>query len=121
MKICNLDYIKNITPGSNTFAIQLIKLFLDDTPKSLQAITTCLENENWEELYRNTHKIKPSLEMLGLQQEIIDALLQIDHYAHTKTHTEKIPDLIAFFMAKTDLIFEELTVELNQLENSLTS
>ena len=52
MKICNLDYLKSVTPGSNAFAIQVIKLFLQDTPIEIEKIKAGLTNSNYEEIYK---------------------------------------------------------------------
>jgi hypothetical protein len=47
MKLCNLDYLKSITPKSNAFAIQMLKLFLQDTPEAIKNIDYAIKSSNW--------------------------------------------------------------------------
>lgn len=117
MKLCNLDYLKSVTPGSNAFAIQMIKLFLDETPTSMTAIKKGLENSNWEEVYSFAHKIKPSVTILGLPEELINALLKINVYSKSQTNLDEIAGLFELFDKGLNDVYIDLRSSLEEIEN----
>ena len=112
MNHCDLTYLKSITPGSNAFAIQVIELFLKEAPQNINEIQTSCQNSNWTDLYKNAHKIKPSIEMLGFPAEIKEALLNINVLSKAEMNIEKLLELVSFFL-------DSLTSLLVDLENQL--
>lgn len=116
MKLCNLDYLKSVTPGSNAFAIQMIKLFLDETPASMSAIKKGLETSNWDEVYSYAHKIKPSVTILGLPEELINALLKINVYSKSQTNLEEIRGLVELFDKGLNHVYDDLRLSLEEIE-----
>ncbi len=117
MKLCNLDYLKSVTPKSNAFAIQMIKLFLQDTPVAVKNINEALKNQNWLEVHKNAHKIKPSVIMLGVPQRLIDSLLAIIEHAKTETETHKIARHLFNFEEGMSKVYLELEDAIEEMEN----
>jgi HPt (histidine-containing phosphotransfer) domain-containing protein len=91
---CNLDKIKNITPGNNAFPTQIITLFLSDTPKSIENAKKALEQNDFQQVYANIHKIKPSIIMVGVPDGTLQLVLSINENTKKKyefrTYTRKI-------------------------------
>jgi hypothetical protein len=116
MKLCNLDYLKSITPKSNAFAIQMLKLFVNDTAEAIKNIDTAIKNSNWLEVHKNAHKIKPSVLMLGFPLDMTEALLNILKYSQSGKNTDKIYDLFKLFETKISSVYYELDQELKKLE-----
>ena len=117
MSICNLEYLKSVTPGNNAFPIQIIELFLSDTPKTILKIKEALEVSNWVEVYAHAHKIKPSISMLGFSGEIIEALLKINEFSKNCTNLDQIPALFYSLNQELEKAYAELQIELLQLKN----
>ncbi len=117
MKLCNLDYLKSITPKSNAFAIQMLKLFVQDTPEAIKNIDAAIKNSNWLEVHKNAHKIKPSVLMLGLPQRLIDSLLAIIEHAKTEKDTHKIARHFFNFEDGMKKVFIELNAAIEEMEN----
>lgn len=117
MKLCNLDYLKSITPKSNAFAIQMLKLFLQDTPEAVKNIKKGIESSNWLEVHKNAHKIKPSVLMLGLPQRLIDSLLAIVEHAKTEKDTHKIARHFFNFEDGITKVYIELEKAIEEMEN----
>ena len=115
MAICNLDFIKNITPGSTTFPIKVIQLFLKDTPATLDALKNAINDKNWGVAYSEAHKIKPSVLMLGFPSETTDALLSILKYTQTEKNTEEVKDLFVLFNKNMPDIFKDLELSLKDM------
>ena len=117
MKLCNLDYLKSVTPKSNAFAVQMIRLFLNDTPESVKNINNALKAANWLEVHKNAHKIKPSVIMLGVPQRLIDNLLTIIECAKTETDTYKIARNLFNFEEGMAKVYLELEKAVEEMEN----
>jgi len=116
MTHCNLDFIKSINPGSNTFTIKVIKLFLNETPKHIKQLKFEIANANWGKVYEHTHKIKPSVLMLGFPTDMTEALLNILKYSQSRKNTDQIYNLFKAFETKISSIYYELDQELKKLE-----
>lgn len=115
---CNLIYLNSITPGSNAFAIQIIEMFLNDVPENIEQILKSHQENNLEELYKNAHKIKPSIEMLGFPSSMKEALLNINVLSKSNSNPEKLSELVTFFTTNIQPILIELEGELADLKNS---
>jgi HPt (histidine-containing phosphotransfer) domain-containing protein len=115
MSICNLDYLKSVTPGSNAFPKQIIQLFLNDTPNSIHEIKNGISNSNWQVVYNYAHKIKPSVTMLGLPKELIDVLLLINEYSKTETNTDQITSLVKTLEEGLNEVYIDLQKSLEEL------
>jgi HPt (histidine-containing phosphotransfer) domain-containing protein len=116
MKICNLDYLKSVTPGSNAFAIEIIKLFLQDIPESITVIKTELQNANFEGIYKHAHKIKPSITMVGAPAATSDAILKINELAKAESELEQITELTSYLESELEKIYADLSDSLKEME-----
>jgi len=120
MSICNLEYIKSITPGSHSFSIKIIETFLTDTPIKVEELKTAILEEKWQLTYEIAHKIKPGVLMLGLPSDNSDALLKIMKFAKDDLKQNQIKSLFNSFIKNIDLIYKDLEnslVELKKLCN----
>jgi hypothetical protein len=117
MKLCNLDYLKSVTPKSNDFTLQMIKLFLEDTPEAVKKINAALKVGNWLEVHKNAHKIKPLIIILGVPQQLIDSLIAIIEHAKTLTETHKVKRHLFNFEEGIVKVYAELEKEVEEMEN----
>jgi hypothetical protein len=119
MPICDLEFIKGITPGSNVFPIKVIELFLNETPARIQDLKIAISNSNWEETYSIAHKIKPGVLMLGIPHDASDALLSMLRYTKEEKHLDEIKDLFKVFTKDLDAIYLDLATALKNMKKDL--
>ena len=112
MKICNLDYLKSVTPGSNAFAIEIIKLFLQDIPESITVIKTELQNANFEGIYKHAHKIKPSLDLLGMNVAF-EEMQQIEVWANSEGKKKSIKETYKSVANQIEKAVKEIKKDFN--------
>jgi len=72
--IYNLDKINEMAEGDQEFVQSVISVFLEEVPADLAALETELEAENYEQVYQLAHKIKPNVDLLGMEQTRAAAL-----------------------------------------------
>ena len=65
-KIYSLESLQEIAGGDEEFMAIIAKTFLDEIPPDLEALIQAIENNNKALAYQFAHKMKPNLEMLGL-------------------------------------------------------
>ena len=120
-KICNLDYLKSHAPNNPKFVTEMLQLILKQTPLIIEQLNTCLATADWDGLQGNAHKIKPTLDLIGLPAEITMLAKQLEKYASEQTHLESIPAQLKTLeemlkQAYTELE-EELAKELKIMKN----
>ncbi len=66
--IYNLDKINEMAEGDQDFINSVISVFLEEVPEDLQALEKALEEKDHVQVYKLAHKIKPNVDLLGMEQ-----------------------------------------------------
>jgi HPt (histidine-containing phosphotransfer) domain-containing protein len=93
-KNIDLTYLKELSNGSNEFIIQMITIFLKETPTAMDNIEQYVKTSNWDALRAAVHKMKPSFAFMGIK-ELESTINSIEKYSETKTNLDLIPDMIS--------------------------
>jgi len=72
--IYNLDKINEMAEGDEDFISSVISVFLEEVPQDLQALESALSSNDYERVYQLAHKIKPNVDLLGMEQTRAAAL-----------------------------------------------
>lgn len=67
--LLNLDYLNKMSGGNADFVKQMVTLFIDETPQTLEVLQTSCLNKNWEGVKAKCHKLRSPLNMLGMTTE----------------------------------------------------
>lgn len=62
----SIESLSEIAGGDEEFMLIVAKTFLEEIPPDLIAMEEAIENNNRELAYQFAHKMKPNLEMFGL-------------------------------------------------------
>lgn len=62
----DLESLRNLVDGNEEFKKYLIELFIETTPPILQDIRQSFAAKDWTSLYAHSHKIKPTIESMGI-------------------------------------------------------
>jgi len=113
-KLTNLAYLRELSENNESFFRDFINLFLTNTPETLTDLQNHLNCKNWEGVRQAAHKMKPSLNYLGLKegQKLASA---IEEYALNKTQLEEITGLTSQLQILCNAAFKELEDELKSL------
>ena len=66
--IYTLDKINEMAEGDNDFIISVISVFLEEVPEDLEALEKAINSNNYEQIRKMSHKIKPNVDLLGMEQ-----------------------------------------------------
>jgi HPt (histidine-containing phosphotransfer) domain-containing protein len=116
MKVCNLNYLKSVSPDNPGFVTQMIHLFLKNAPQSVESMKSSFISKDWNNLQHFAHKIRSDINCMGISKQYISAAKQIEEHAKQETNFDSIPDLLL----KLENIIQEASKELNEeLEKKL--
>jgi len=62
----DLSYLENMSGGDNTMIVEMIELFLQETPQHLNNLKEADQNALWNKVASEAHKIKPIMLYVGL-------------------------------------------------------
>ncbi|HEU4716762.1 MAG TPA: PAS domain S-box protein [Bacteroidia bacterium] len=113
--VTDLTYLRGIAEGNNVFMRKMINAFLGQTPGMLSQMKQYLGSSQWKELRGVAHKMKPSLDFIGLSS-IKETVREIEKNAMDETNLETLPDLIGHVTVVCTKAMEELEKELQELE-----
>ena len=80
----DLSYLQDVANGSNEFMIEMMEMFLKQTPGYFEQLDQLIKDENWPVVADISHKIKPSLTFMGIESARV-SLDEIEHNARNYT------------------------------------
>ena len=98
--------------------MEMISLYLDQTPPLVQAMKLGLLNRDWKSLQAAVHKIIPSFSIMGIRVDFENMAKKVQEYASTQQQTEDISDLVLQLENICSQACNELAEELNTYKNA---
>ncbi len=71
----NLSKVYEISENDSDFALQIVSLFLEEVPVEIQSMKNAIELKDYTQTYASAHKIKPTLDLLGMDIAYDDNML----------------------------------------------
>jgi HPt (histidine-containing phosphotransfer) domain-containing protein len=99
--IYNLDKINEMAEGDEDFVMSVISVFLDEVPQDLRELETAIVNKDFENVYKLAHKIKPNVDLLGMDQTRATAL-EIETLGKNEANSRQIEE--KFPLLKKDVL-----------------
>ena len=93
-KLYDLTTIIEISGGDEEFVQTMVELFIDTVPANLKELNAALQNKNWEMVSKAAHKLKSTLDSMGIHS-IGQDIRVIEQTAKTKESLENIPAMVS--------------------------
>jgi HPt (histidine-containing phosphotransfer) domain-containing protein len=65
--IYKLDKIREMAEGDEEFIQSVISVFLQEVPEDLGGLEAAVGTGDFEQIYKLSHKIKPNVDLLGME------------------------------------------------------
>jgi signal transduction histidine kinase/CheY-like chemotaxis protein len=118
LKCIDMAYIVRLTKSNPTLMMEMIALYLEQTPPLINTMKKSLQDKDWETLYSAAHKMIPSFSVVGISADFENMARQIQEYASTQQKTDGIPALVLQIEKICGQACQELEVELNAIKNT---
>jgi PAS domain S-box-containing protein len=117
-KSINLDYLIHRTKSDPAIMIEMISLYLEQTPPLIIAMKENFQNKDWVGLHSAIHKLIPSFSIMGIHSDFENMAKRINDFAVHQQQIEHIPNLMLQLEQICHLACLELTAELKLLKNN---
>lgn len=108
VKFTNLDYLIRRTKSDPKLMMEMISLYLKQTPPLVGAMKQSLKDEDWPTMRTTVHKMIPSFSIVGLSAEYETMAKQVQEHISTSQKTDEIPALVK----KLENVLEQACKEL---------
>lgn len=92
-QLYNLNMINEIAHGNTDFVKKMIQLFIDTMPPAITELNQHLADQNWSALGAVAHKIKPSIDTMGIDL-LKEDIRAVERYGKEGTNLDEIPALM---------------------------
>ncbi|WP_036383206.1 Hpt domain-containing protein [Muricauda sp. MAR_2010_75] len=99
--IYSLDKINEMAEGDEDFVTSVVSVFLEEVPVDLDGLEKAIAERDYENVYKLAHKIKPNVDILGMEQTRARAL-EIETMGKSTASIEEIEE--KFPMLKKDVL-----------------
>ncbi len=110
-KTYSLDSLQEIAGGDEEFMAVIAKTFLDEIPPDLDALIQAVDNNNKALAYQFAHKMKPNLEMLGLN--LTKDVTAIESWTNTSKNKAAVDSQVQKINTTLKQVFKELKADFN--------
>jgi PAS domain S-box-containing protein len=93
-KRVDLTYLYKRTKTNPELMMEMIALYLEQTPLLIVKIKQSLTEKDWKSLYSAVHKIIPSFSIMGMDKEYESTAKKIQEYSATREHLDEIEELV---------------------------
>ena len=119
-KCIDLDYLNKRTKSNPDLMMEMIALYLEQTPPLVNTMTKSMKEKDWNTLYSAVHKMIPSFAIMGMSHDFENMAKQVQEYAGTQKQTDGISDLVLQLESVCLQACDELKEEYNMIKNIQT-
>jgi CheY-like chemotaxis protein len=94
LRCIDMAYLTHRTKSDPALMMEMISLYLTQTPPLISAMKKGLKEEDWKTLYMAVHKMIPSFSIMGISTDFENMAKKVQEYASTQQQTESIPGLV---------------------------
>lgn len=101
MSSYNLEEVKEMAGGDEDFMKVVVQTFLEEIPPDVQAMNEAISNGNSNLAYQYAHKMKPNLQLFGL--ELMDQIKVIESWSKANKNENEVPEAAAVITKKVNV------------------
>jgi PAS domain S-box-containing protein len=118
IKYTDLDYLNLRTKSNPKLMMEMISLYLEQTPELIKAMKESFIGEDWISLHAAVHKMIPSFSIMGISSNFEVMARKIQELATNQQRTDEMNDLVIQLESICLKACIELEEELLKIKNS---
>ena len=103
----NLSKVYALSDNDPEFVMQIITLFVTEVPEDLKQIDLGIKTKDHKLAYSYAHKIKPSLDLLGMSVAF-EEILQVEAWTRAEGKRKQINDTFESIQSQIDKAVKEI-------------
>ena len=119
VKCTNLNYLLQRTKSHPELMMEMIALYLKQTPALINEMKQSLQAKDWDLLSKAAHKMIPSFLIMGMSMDFEKMAKKIQEYASKQQHTDEIPNLVTQLETICIQACKELEEDYNTIKNTI--
>ena len=118
-KLIDLKYLNIRTKSNPILMMEMISLYLEQTPTLVTAMHQSMKNQDWNSLHAAVHKMIPSFSIMGMGVELENMAKKVQEFANNQQQMGDIHEMVAELGIVCEQSCKELEVELNRIKNEI--
>jgi CheY-like chemotaxis protein len=90
----DLEYLNRRTKSNPTLMMEMITLYLEQTPPLIIAMKKSLAGKDWQGLHSAVHKMIPSFAIMGISSDFENMARKVQDFATTQCQAEGISEMV---------------------------
>ena len=115
-KCIDLEYLSTRTKSNPILMMEMISLYLEQTPPLIQAMRQSFLAQDWNTLQATVHKMIPSFSIVGINPDFEKMAQKVQEFAASQQQTGTISDLVEQIENICLQACTELIEELNEIK-----
>jgi HPt (histidine-containing phosphotransfer) domain-containing protein len=116
-KCIDLAYLNRLTKSNPVLMMEMISLYLEQTPPLITALKKSLQEKDWQLLHSTAHKMIPSFSIMGISTKFEEMAKTIQDYATKPLQIEDIKNLVYQLESTCSQACNELKEEFKHIQN----
>jgi PAS domain S-box-containing protein len=118
IKCIDLQYLNTRTKSNPQLMMEMISLYLEQTPTLIAAMNKALADKDWGSLHAAVHKMIPSFAIMGIHADFGDMAKKVQEYAGALQQMDLMSDMVLKLANVCKQSCEELEIEFNRIKNT---
>lgn len=119
VKYINLDYLNHRTKSNPKLMIEMIGLYLEQTPELINTLKQSLLVQDWNLLNAAIHKMIPSFSIMGMHSDFENMAKKIQEFVVIQQQNDEMENMVLKLEDVCMQACKELELELETLKKSL--
>lgn len=116
----DLSYLNQVFHGNEVMIQEIVRLFLEQAPRYGMDMLSCVEESKWGDLHPIAHRMKSSVNMLGMQS-LIPVVLAIEQKSKFNQDEAALPELVQSLNAELKVVCAALQTDWSEVKPSQSS
>ncbi|MBC9796956.1 Hpt domain-containing protein [Sinomicrobium weinanense] len=106
----NLEKLEELSGGDRDFIVSVVSVFVEETPSDLQDLEQAVKAGNYDAVYKQAHKIKPNVDLLGMEGTK-SLILQMEGQAKMNDGLPAIEEMYTLIAGQVREVITELKTD----------
>jgi len=116
VRCIDLGYLKTRTKSNPKLMMEMIMLYLEQTPPLISAMNMGFANKDWISLHAALHKMIPSFSIVGLSSDYVTKAKKVQEFSDNQLQLTEVQNIVAEISSVCEQSCRELEVELNRIK-----